>query len=131
MFGNNGSAALQGRRAAVGRLEGLRATTSRVSPVRPEIAMKTPLCATLAVVVLAASSARADPLSCNLSGYKPVAGLAAAVADNTLSITWDGDRSDQLRLHFIVESGAPVIQELAVRKKGGAWAVLATHILPD
>src|SRR5438874_4555451 len=93
--------------------------------------MKTVFSATLALVVLAASGARADPLSCNLSAYKAASGLAAAVADNTLTVTWDGDRGDELRLRFVVEGGAPVIQEIAVRKKGGAWAALATHVAPD
>jgi hypothetical protein len=93
--------------------------------------MKTVFCATLAFLVLAASGARADPLSCNLSAYKPTSGLAAAVADNTLTVTWDGDHGDELRLRFVVEGGAPVIQEIAVRKRGGAWAALATHVAPD
>ena len=42
-------------------------------------------------VALVASTAHADPLTCNLTGYKALPGLTAAVADNTLAVTWDGD----------------------------------------
>src|SRR5712691_7559120 len=106
MFGTYGSAALQGCCAAMGRPEGACATKGRASPAIGT-AMKTVFSATLALVVLAASGARADPLSCNLSAYKAASGLAAAVADNTLTVTWDGDRGDELRLRFVVEGGAP------------------------
>ena len=76
-------------------------------------------------LVLAAAPAYADPLTCTLTGYKAQSGLSAAVADNVLTLTWDGERGQELRLRFTLVAGAPTIQELAVRKGGGAWGVLA------
>src|SRR5262249_21782193 len=86
---------------------------------------------TIVALGLGSSIARADPLACNLSRYKQTAGLTAGVADNVLSVTWDGDRGDELRLRIAVESGVPTIQELAVRKKSGAWTVLLSRVAPD
>ena len=40
---------------------------------------------------------------------------------DALAVTWDGDRNQELRLRFVIDDGTPTIQELAVRKKGGAW----------
>src|SRR6185295_15535096 len=55
--------------------------------------------------------------------------LAAATPDCTL--TWDGDRNQELRLHFVINNGTPTIAELAVRKKGGAWGTLASNVTPE
>lgn len=87
-----------------------------------------------ALVPLALASAglvRADPLNCNLGDYKGLPGLTAAVADNALTVTWEGDRSTELRMRFGLEGGAPVIQSLAIRPRGGAWRELATHLQPE
>ena len=82
-------------------------------------------------LVLAAAPAYADPLTCTLTGYKAQSGLSAAVADNVLTLTWDGERGQELRLRFALVAGAPTIQELAVRKGGGAWGVLASNAIAD
>ena len=87
--------------------------------------------ATCLLLLTAASSASGDPLNCSLTSYKAAPGLAASVADNVLSLVWEGDRGQELRLRFAITSGAPMIQELAVRKRGGAWGVLATNAAPD
>jgi hypothetical protein len=78
-----------------------------------------------------ASAVHADPLNCNLTGYKAMPGLAAAVADDTLAVTWEGDNGSELRLRFGIESGTPTIRELAVRKKGGQWSTLASNVTPE
>ena len=91
--------------------------------------MKTRL-ATLTLMLIA-STIFADPLTCDLAGYKPLQGLTAAVADETLSISWDGDNGAELRLRFSIEAGTPTIRELAVRKKGGQWATLASNMTPE
>ena len=67
--------------------------------------------------VLAATS----PLNCNLSAYQGTGGLNAAVTGDSLAVTWDGDRNQELRLRFVIDNGTPTIAELAARKKGGAW----------
>jgi len=88
-------------------------------------------CAAVLTFVCAASAASADPLVCTLSGYKAAPGLTAASADNVLTLAWDGDRTQEVRLRIGVDGGAPVVRELAVRRKGGSWAVLAANAAPD
>src|SRR5256885_15998835 len=88
------------------------------------------VCAAAALLV-AGTAASADPLVCTLSGYKAAPGLTAVVADNVLTLTWDGDRTQEVRLRLAVEGGAPALRELAVRRKGGTWAVLAANAAPQ
>ena len=83
------------------------------------------------MVLLATSVSYADPLTCNLAAYKATAGLAASVRDNTLVVTWDGDKESELRLRFVIEGGTPTIRELAIRKKGGQWGTLVTNVTPE
>jgi hypothetical protein len=85
----------------------------------------------LALVAGAAARAGADPLNCSLAGYKPRPGLTAAVADNTLTVTWTGDRQRHVRLRFTIERGTPTIQELAVQSGGDRWNTIATHAVAD
>jgi hypothetical protein len=91
--------------------------------------MKIPL--TAVALALVAAVASADPLNCSLTAYKAVPGLAAAIADQTLAVTWDGDNGAELRMRFTIEAGTPTIRELAVRKKGGQWATLASNVTPE
>src|SRR5262245_42706464 len=86
---------------------------------------------TAALVLAVVSVAQADPLTCNLTNYKAAAGLTAAVADNTLAVTWDGDNNSELRMRFGIDAGAPIVREIAVRKKGGQWSTLATNVTPE
>ena len=77
--------------------------------------------------VLAATS----PLNCNLSGYQGTSGLNAVVTSDSLAVTWDGDRNQELRLRFVIDNGIPTIAELAARRKGGAWGTLAVSVTPE
>jgi hypothetical protein len=77
------------------------------------------------------STAWADPLTCDLAGYKAATDLNASVVNNTLAVAWAGDRGQELRMRFAVSAGTPTIEELAVRKRGGAWNVLAANVTPD
>jgi hypothetical protein len=77
------------------------------------------------------AGAWADPLTCDLSGYKPATDLSASVANNALTVAWSGDRNQDLRLRFAIVAGTPTIEELAVRKRGGAWNALAANVTPD
>ena len=81
--------------------------------------------------VLLASGASADPLSCAMDGYKSQAGLTASQANDVLTMQWTGDRSQELRIRFTIVSGTPTLQELAVRKQGGAWGVVAANAVSD
>jgi len=73
----------------------------------------------------------ADPLRCDLSGYKPVAGVTATTTATDLTVLWDGDRGQQVRLRWAILDGTPTIQELAVRRGNGAWAPLLVNVVPD
>src|SRR5262245_17666243 len=85
----------------------------------------------LAVILCVVRPLYADPMSCNLSGYKPTPGIAAAMEGNTLAITWDGDKTDEVRLRLAINGGTPTIQDLSVRKKGGTWATIAANLTPE
>jgi hypothetical protein len=50
-----------------------------------------------AALILVASRASADPIACGMAGYKAAAGLAASIADDTLTIGWTGDRGQDVR----------------------------------
>jgi hypothetical protein len=80
---------------------------------------------------LAAAGVYADPLSCDLASYKAAAGLTAAVAGDALTVTWDGDRGQEVRLRFGIDNGAPVIRQLAMRSKDGNWRELASGVAPE
>jgi len=80
---------------------------------------------------LSAAPALADPLSCNLSPYKAAPGLTASVDGRALTLTWDGDKTDEIRLRLGVTNGAPAIQDLSIRRKGGAWTILASNLAPE
>ena len=86
---------------------------------------------TAAIAALAAPALSADPLTCNLTAYKALPGLTAAVSENTLAVTWDGEKNQEVRLRFAIENGTPTIRDIAVRAKGGQWATLASNVQPD
>ena len=85
----------------------------------------------VAVLGSSVSGAVADPLNCSLSQYKATSGLTAVADAATLTLTWDGDRNQELRLRLGITEGTPTIQDLSVRKRGGAWASLAANVTPE
>ena len=91
--------------------------------------MRTAVC--IAALVVCASSAAADPLTCNLTDYRSTAGLNAAVASDVLTTTWDGDAGQQVRLRLAVVGGVPTIQEIAVRTQGRDWQIVAAGLTPE
>src|SRR3989449_10411472 len=74
---------------------------------------------------------RANSLKCDLTGYKGAPGLTAALVGDVLTLTWDGAQNQQVRLRLANNSGTPTIQDLAVRRKGGTWGTLASHVTPE
>ena len=84
-----------------------------------------------AAILFLGPAAKADPLNCRLAEYKALPGLTATVAGDTLMVTWEGDRNQELRLQLAIIGGTPTIQELAVRRKGGMWVTLAANATPD
>lgn len=91
-----------------------------------------PVTALFATALLfGASPAQAEPLSCSLTGYQSSPGLTAAVADDTLALTWDGDPGQEVRLRLMIVDGTPTIRDLAVRRKGTRWTTLANGVRPE
>src|SRR5260370_24599720 len=68
---------------------------------------------------------------CNLSEYKPSPGLTADAAQKILTLIWDGEKNDEIRLRLSLQNGTPVIQDVALRHKGGAWGTLVTNLEPE
>src|SRR5262249_47056186 len=66
----------------------------------------------------------ADPLTCDLSEYKAAQGLTAAVEQETLVVTWSGQNGADVRARYGIDSGKPVVRELAIRRAGGQWTTL-------
>src|SRR3954468_23511099 len=79
-------------------------------------------CTAALALVCSAAAASADPLACTLSGYKAAPGLTAAVADNVLTLTWDGDRAQEVRLRLGIDGG-----RAAGRGMGGGAASTAAR----
>ena len=82
-------------------------------------------------MLAAAAGLQADPLTCDLSSYKPAPGLNASSSTDALTLTWDGETGQEVRMRLAVDQGAPVIREIAVRKKGGPWSVVAAGVTPE
>ena len=80
---------------------------------------------------LAALAALAAPLRCDLSGYRALPGLTAEASGDSLLVTWEGERREQLRARFGLEGAQPVIRELAARRPEGAWSVLGRDLTPE
>jgi hypothetical protein len=81
--------------------------------------------------VLALGVAHADPLNCDLAGYKAADGLTAAVQGDVLTVTWRGAGKSEVRARYGIDHGQPIVRELAVRGNGGGWSALAENVLPD
>jgi hypothetical protein len=81
------------------------------------------------LLLLLASAALAEPLACDLSGYKAAPGLSAVADDGLLRLEWAGARGQDLRAVFGLDNGVPIVRELAVRKT--AWTTLAHDLTPE
>jgi hypothetical protein len=79
----------------------------------------------------AAPAVAADAMSCNLSRYKATQGLTAAHEPGALLVSWTGQNGAELRARYAIESGQPIVRELAVRKPGGQWTTLGKDLTPE
>ena len=94
--------------------------------------MKTLLSAVFALSLAPwATTALADPLACDLSGYQAQKGLTAVAEKDLLTVTWQGAGGSEVRARYAIDHAQPVVRELAVRAKGGAWATLGQNLTPD
>jgi hypothetical protein len=81
--------------------------------------------------ILFATASFSQELHCDLAAYKPLDGLTATPAGGGIQLAWRGERGDQLRATFTLRGGQPAIAELAIRKTGGAWTVLARDLTAE
>src|ERR1700733_5840250 len=82
-------------------------------------------------VVLWACGSCPQSLQCDMHGYKQTSGLTASLATNDLTIAWKGEKDEELRMRMAIENGTPTIRELAMRRQGVSWIVLAKDLTPD
>jgi hypothetical protein len=73
----------------------------------------------------------AAPLKCNLSEYKSLPGLTAAVVQDQLVVTWRGARDAELRARYAIENGQPRVRDLATRRTGAPWITLGENLKPE
>ena len=71
------------------------------------------------------------PLRCDLSHYRPAAGLIASAADDVLTVSWTGDAASELRARFGIAGGQPVMRALQVRSSGGRWGTIGENLVPE
>jgi hypothetical protein len=94
-----------------------------------------PIRFSLTLIIVAAAalcpSVKADPIHCDLAGYKALAGLTAVVEQDVLTVTWQAAAGSEVRARYGIERAQPIVRELAVRSRGGAWSVLARNLTPD
>src|SRR5438105_3139372 len=84
------------------------------------------------LVFLVSCAASADPMNCALTSYRPSLGMTAVSASDTLTVTWRGERNQELRLQFVLVSGMPTIRSLDVRANtGNPWRNLAADVAAD
>lgn len=79
--------------------------------------------------VFAAPVIRAQ--ECNLSEYKASPGLTAGATQKTVTLIWDGEKNEEIRLRLMLRNGTPVIQDVALRNKGETWVTLAAGLEPE
>jgi hypothetical protein len=83
------------------------------------------------IVAIGSQAASADPIACDMTGYRAAPGLSASAAPDVLTATWDGDRQQELRLQFALAQGTPTLRDISVRPQGGAWVSIAANLSPE
>jgi hypothetical protein len=83
------------------------------------------------LVVLSASVAAAHSQSCDMKGWKPIAGVSVTASSSGVTVVWPGEHGQQNRARFALRNGQPVVEELAAKKAGGAWIVLGKNLEPE
>jgi hypothetical protein len=84
-----------------------------------------------ASVAVAPPPVVADSVKCDLTEYKAAPGLSAAIEQELLAVTWNGQSGSELRARYAIDGGHPVIRDLSIRKAGGQWSVLGKNLTPE
>src|SRR5215510_2979847 len=73
-----------------------------------------------------------NPMQCDLTEYKAVPGLKAEMIGDVLRISWQGAGGQEARASFGLVEAAPIIREIAIRRKqAGQWSVLGRDLTPE
>lgn len=81
------------------------------------------------VVLVAAPAVQAQ--TCDLSAYKALPGLTATTDGHTVTLLWDGEKNEEVRLRLVLSNGTPTIGDIVIRNKGGSWATLGSNLAPE
>ena len=99
---------------------------------RPRLITASVACALVAigarVLIQGSEGVPAAGITCDLQQYQPMTGLTAAVLGNLLAVTWGGADGAEVRARYPIDNAQPTVRDLAVRKAGGQWAVLAENL---
>ena len=85
----------------------------------------------LAVCLSWAVPATADELRCNFQGYRVQTGLTADLTEEVLTLIWNGDPGQQVRLRLSVDEGTLIFDEIAVHDAAGIWTVVTRSVTPE
>ena len=88
------------------------------------------LVTSLWIFLLISANAIGAPLSCDFGQYQPIEGIRAELKGDLLQVSWEGAARQQVQVSFGLQGTSPVIQEMSVRKMGGAKVILGRMILP-
>ncbi len=83
------------------------------------------------ILTLFSGAAAAQQVTCDLGSYKAVTGVTAEQSGGVVSLTWQGESNEQLRVRIGVRDGQPMVTELAARRAGGQWIVLGKDLTPE
>lgn len=69
--------------------------------------------------------------TCNVQGYKVVAGITMEQGGGTVTLIWPGESGSGLRVRLGIRDGKPMVQELSARDAGGQWIELGSNLTPE
>ena len=84
------------------------------------------------VVALSLGMAHAaEAAPCDVTHYRPQPGLTAESAANRVTLLWNGDAGQELRLSLSYNQGQPVVDDLAIRTAGTPWRTIVQGAVPE
>jgi hypothetical protein len=81
--------------------------------------------------LVTASFSFTQAIRCDMTQYRESKGLTAYVEKDLLVVNWTGQDAAELRARFAIDHGQPVVRDLAIREKGGQWAILGQNLIPE
>ncbi len=84
-----------------------------------------------AILCVGLCSRSAPAQTFDMTGYRPQPGLVAVSEGGSVTVTWDGERGQELHARFTVVEGDPTVRELAVRKEGRQMGDVGRDLVPE